>query len=425
MLPNSAVRWSGEHARLGCRAGRLARWSEADGETPSEARETRALPGPSILPGPNIRSLVLALACGLSAASAATSLTLSESSGAAGTLRDVPLWFETTDTDVVAVQLDLVADGGRALIGTPLLGPAAPAHTLDSEPVSGRLRTVVYSMDNSALVTGRLLEIPLNFLQTVPETERAVSLANVVLSRRNGGSVDARLMPFGRLVAPTDGPVYPSALSSGGGLNIRAIALDTDAEVSSVEFLVNGQSIGLATHAPFALTWTPSAEGGYVIAALVTDSDGNLRELESRSISIALLSSYTAWSSAYFGSGADPLVAGLLADPNGNGLVNLFEFALGRDPQVHRADGLPQPEPIVIEGKTYLSLTYRVPVGARGVAHRVEFSPDLVSWFSGPGHTVEEPPVIDGLIKTVRVRTALPLEAPRLRGFLRLVVSAE
>jgi hypothetical protein len=335
----------------------------------------------------------------------------------------VPLHFETNDPDVVAIQLDLVADGGRASIGTPVLGPAAPTHRLDSESVAGRLRTVVFSEDNSALVTGRLLNVPLQFVQTVSETDRGLSLSNVLLSRRNGGSVDARLLPFGRLFTPSDGPVYPSSFVN--GLRISAVAIDTDAEVSSVNFTVNGQSVGISTQAPFALNWAPTAEGEYFIAALVTDSDGNLRELASRSISVELLSSYAMWSETYFGADADPLVAGPLADANRNGLMNLFEFALGRNPNVHQADGLPQPEPIEIDGKTYLSLTYRVPVGERGVTHSVEYSPDLVSWHSGPGHTVEEPAVTDGLMKTVRVRTALPMETPRTRGFLRLVVTAE
>jgi hypothetical protein len=40
--------WSGEHTRLACRLGRLARAIRtALGGTPSAARETRALPGPT------------------------------------------------------------------------------------------------------------------------------------------------------------------------------------------------------------------------------------------------------------------------------------------------------------------------------------------------------------------------------------------
>jgi len=287
------------------------------------------------------------------------------------------------------------------------------------------VRTVIYSNDNAALRTGVLLDVPLSFSQAVPEVERGLSLSNVLLSRRNGGSVDARLLPFGRIATPASGPVYPASL--GGGLRISAVALDTDKNVSSVEFKVDGQTVGISTRAPFALHWTPTAEGNYVIAALVTDNDGNLRDLGSRSISVDLLSSYTEWSNTYFGANAVSATAGPMADPNGNGLVNLFEYSLGRNPSLHNPDGLPLPEIVKIDGEDYLMMTYRLPVGARGVNHRVEYSEDLMNWNSGPQYTVEEPPVIDGLMKTMRVRAATPAikNGSQAKGFLRLIVTAE
>lgn len=69
----------------------------------------------------------------------------------------------------------------------------------------------------------------------------------------------------------------PTAESSFGvntAVTIAANASDVDGSVESVEFFVNGVSIGSATKSPFQITWTPTNAGPFDITAKVTDNAG-------------------------------------------------------------------------------------------------------------------------------------------------------
>ena len=57
---------------------------------------------------------------------------------------------------------------------------------------------------------------------------------------------------------------------------ITASATTTVGVVSTVQFFVNGTSLGTSSTFPYTQTWTPTAVGTYILSALVTDSFGNL-----------------------------------------------------------------------------------------------------------------------------------------------------
>lgn len=59
-------------------------------------------------------------------------------------------------------------------------------------------------------------------------------------------------------------------------VSVTASATTTVGVVSSVQFYVNGTTIGTSTVFPYSATWTPTAVGSYTLSALVTDSFGNL-----------------------------------------------------------------------------------------------------------------------------------------------------
>ena len=56
---------------------------------------------------------------------------------------------------------------------------------------------------------------------------------------------------------------------------ITVSATTTVGVVSTVQFFVNGTSLGTTSVFPYTQTWTPTAVGNYVLSALVTDSFGN------------------------------------------------------------------------------------------------------------------------------------------------------
>lgn len=71
--------------------------------------------------------------------------------------------------------------------------------------------------------------------------------------------------------------------------------------------------------------------GSYLITYTATDTVGNIATA-TRTVTVTTSPHY-AWRLSAFGAQAgNPAVTGDLIDPNGNGIVNLLEYALGGDP---------------------------------------------------------------------------------------------
>jgi hypothetical protein len=83
----------------------------------------------------------------------------------------------------------------------------------------------------------------------------------------------------GSATPPTVSITNPGAGSSAlvnTAINVTASATTTTGVVSTVQFFVNGVSIGSSAVFPYSATWTPTAVGSYTLSALVTDSFGNI-----------------------------------------------------------------------------------------------------------------------------------------------------
>jgi hypothetical protein len=79
-------------------------------------------------------------------------------------------------------------------------------------------------------------------------------------------------------VAPNQGPVVvvnaPASTLVNNAITITATASDAEGSVVSVEFFVNGLSIGIDANAPYAIDYTPTATGDIIITAIATDDLG-------------------------------------------------------------------------------------------------------------------------------------------------------
>ncbi|HEX5069468.1 MAG TPA: Ig-like domain-containing protein [Vicinamibacterales bacterium] len=83
------------------------------------------------------------------------------------------------------------------------------------------------------------------------------------------------------VVAPNAAPSVSLTSPGPGGsfqipaaIAIAATAADTDGSVSSVTFYANGVPIGEDQHGPFAMSWSPTAPGDYILTAAATDNEG-------------------------------------------------------------------------------------------------------------------------------------------------------
>ena len=123
------------------------------------------------------------------------------------------------------------------------------------------------------------------------------------------------------------------------------------------------------------------------------------------------------WRQDKFGADAsNPTIAGNGADPDLDGIINLFEYGLNLNP--HAPDGMPNMPWTEMNGGD-LSLLYRKNLDAADLTYTIQGSPDMVSW-----NTVNVTSSIvtdDGETRVIR---AMP--TPRPAGsqyFLRLMIN--
>lgn len=131
-------------------------------------------------------------------------------------------------------------------------------------------------------------------------------------------------------------------------------------------------------------------------------------------------SGFAAWQDEQFGSGADPSISGATADPDGDGIENLIEYALAGDPLVANRNVLPSEDVEDVGGQNYLTLIFTRPTGITDVSYAVDASADLVVWDATPVQLRVTDN--DNGTETVVYRDADPIAGSE-RRFLRLGVS--
>lgn len=125
------------------------------------------------------------------------------------------------------------------------------------------------------------------------------------------------------------------------------------------------------------------------------------------------------WRQDHFGANAgNAAVAGNLADPDGDGLVNLLEYALGTDPLAGNVPGWAVDQETVGEAR-YLRLTVTKNPAATDVAYTVEVTGDL----GAPGFWTSTPVVVEAnTATTLRARDSVAVGGAPVR-LIRLRVS--
>ncbi len=127
---------------------------------------------------------------------------------------------------------------------------------------------------------------------------------------------------------------------------------------------------------------------------------------------------FASWIAGYFPGGAASTIAPT-TDPDGDGLTNLLEYALGRAPNAATPGLAPTVWTDAGTGSQHAALTFKRAKGANVVA---EISDDLATWTSDAASIVQvgaATPDATGLYETVTFRSTATLAA-KPRQFLRV-----
>ncbi|MFN7562244.1 MAG: LamG-like jellyroll fold domain-containing protein [Prosthecobacter sp.] len=172
-------------------------------------------------------------------------------------------------------------------------------------------------------------------------------------------------------------------------------------------------------------TFTITPQPGYVVSALTVNgaaqpaansySFTNVTAPQSISATFAV-SPNTLWKQTHFGSNAsNSLIAGDLADPDGDAVLNLIEWATGTTPTISNA--VPH---FASKSGSNLEYTYTKNKSATDVTYLVEWSDDFTTWSSG-GVTQSLVPGSDNGT-TQQIKATMPAGAGG-RRFVRLRVT--
>jgi hypothetical protein len=150
----------------------------------------------------------------------------------------------------------------------------------------------------------------------------------------------------------------------------------------------------------------------------LTASDGTVVVFSESLVSVLpLLSNFQSWLGGFPGLGGATAPD---ADPDGDRIPNLIEYALGGDPLQGDFQRLPRQSMTNVNGLDYLTLSADRNPAASDLTFSVEVSSDLQNWYSGDVYTTVLSAPGDAVF-TARDNT--PLSGGTPRRFIRLKIS--
>ena len=138
-----------------------------------------------------------------------------------------------------------------------------------------------------------------------------------------------------------------------------------------------------------------------------------------------LIPPYQLWQQANFSPAelANPTISGDAADPDGDGIPNLTEYAFNTNPKTTDSSGLPVMGTVNVGGSDYLTISYEQVLFNTDITCTVQVSGNMTTWSSGPGFTAPVSVVDHGDgMETITVRDTTPISSATSR-FIRVHIS--
>jgi hypothetical protein len=220
------------------------------------------------------------------------------------------------------------------------------------------------------------------------------------------------------------------SIAVGSPLVISATATDPDGTIPgfTTGALPDGAALNDARNGTARLEWTPALTqiGAYAVQIKATDG----RLADSRTVSILvtnIVAGFASWQNTYWPGVTDLAIIGPHADPDGDQIENLLEYALNADPTVINENILPTISVEKIAGLSYLTLTYQCRTDDTSLVFEVvasenAYAPLLIWSVQTQTLPVDQAGVPAGM-QRVKVRDSQPIETSAPHRYLRLRVT--
>ena len=209
--------------------------------------------------------------------------------------------------------------------------------------------------------------------------------------------------------------VWGSRIACIVGMPMASRVVFSAAETVAAAFLPPGLSFDPVAS---SFTGTPTSTG--LFNTRVTGQYGNARTTKIVQFTFTMPRSFAEWTQIHL-NGVNSALASPSADPDNDGVPNVVEFVLFKNPLV--ADSTTATtSAIAIGNQRYLGLTYRRLKGVVDTDIAVEVSADMRGWQSGYPNTVVMSVVDEGDTELLTVRDSVAIGVAQHR-FIRLRIT--
>jgi hypothetical protein len=231
----------------------------------------------------------------------------------------------------------------------------------------------------SGLPSGLSLNTSSGLISGTPSAGVSTGIHNVTLGATNAGGTGTKILAINVSAPAIPAPVITSVSSARVVMGI-GFALQVTATNSPTSYSASGLPSNLSINSSTGLISgtvpTSVSAGSYVATITATNAGGS----GTQQLTLDVKSSYAAWAQDKQIGDINAVSA---ADPDGDGLGNLIEYAFDRSPSTADITPVTQVSVVNDNGTRRLEITFVRPNDRPDLVYTVEVSADMQNWSAG------------------------------------------